>query len=327
MQGDLLEQACWLLLADDSVITPVNAHIVLERWYKVGQQSLQAFFTATPEEWRTICQFKEKEIDKLEAARERLPEQVALAEQLASEDIHFLTVLDDAYPEALSKGLQEQQKPPVLFYQGDLGILERKTIAIIGSRNANDESLAFTREVAHYLAAQGANIISGNARGVDRSAYEGATSANGYTTVVLPHGIHELSGKQRQELQPKIEAGKVLLLSQFCPNAVWTTGRAMARNKVVTGLAEVVIVAQSDTKGGTWAGARGALKQGRPLYVRYTPGEELPGNEALINQGGKKLPWPGTDFAQVFAALPAKSEDIAQPDEAEPVVGQLSLGW
>ncbi len=65
-----------------------------------------------------------------------------------------------------------------------------------------------------------------------------------------------------RDLRPRIEAGNVLLLSQFHPDAPWVVSRAMERNKVVTGLAQVVIVAEADTKGGTWEGANGALKQG-----------------------------------------------------------------
>ena len=209
-------------------------------------------------------------VKKLEQARAKLASQAFLIEQLNHNHIHLLTLLDDNYPRLLKSSLKQKQAPSVLFYAGDLHILERKTIAIIGSRNAGEESLAFTRAVSSYLAEQGINIISGNARGVDRTAYEGAISMEGCTTVVLPHGIRKLSGVQWRALLAKIEAGKVLLLSQFHPDAQWVVSRAMERNKVVTGLAQIVIVAESDTEGGTWAGATGALRQSRPLYVRDT---------------------------------------------------------
>jgi DNA processing protein len=94
-------------------------------------------------------------------------------------------------------------------------ILKRPTVAIIGPRNASETSLDFTKTLAQYLANNDINVISGYAHGVDRAAYEGATTTNGYTTVVLPQGIRKLSKVQLQSLQPKIESGKVLLLSQF----------------------------------------------------------------------------------------------------------------
>src|SRR5437660_1021491 len=80
---------------------------------------------------------------------------------------------------------------------------------------------------------------------------------------------------QMHALQPKIDAGKVLLLSQFHPDAPWQVSRAMERNHVVTGLAQVVIVAESDSKGGTWEGAHNALKQGRSLYVRQADNSDI----------------------------------------------------
>jgi predicted Rossmann fold nucleotide-binding protein DprA/Smf involved in DNA uptake len=177
----------------------------------------------------------------------------------------------------------------------DLEILNFPTIAIIGSRHANQESLLFTREVAQCLTEQGANVISGYAHGVDQAAFRGATTSSGNTTVVLPQGIRRLTRKHLQKLQAKIETGNVLLMSQFHPDASWTVGRAMDRNFVVTGLAQVVIVAESNLQGGTWAGANGALQQQRMVYVRQgNPPDSLPGNQALIERGACPLVWsPG----------------------------------
>ena len=83
--------------------------------------------------------------------------------------------------------------------------------------------------------------------------------------------------------------------------------------KVVTGLSQVVIVAESDTKGGTWEGANGALKQGRSLYVRQTLSSPmLGGNEALIKLGGLALPWPAENMAEVFSSLLFESAVLQQ---------------
>ena len=139
-------------------------------------------------------------------AKEHLVEQISLTEQLSHDSIHLLSILDDDYPKLLRSVLKPIQTPPVLCYAGDLQILARPTIAIIGSRNANETSIAFSREVARYLAGQGVNIISGNARGIDRAAFDGAISTSGCTTVILPHGICKLSDVQMQDFLPKIEA-------------------------------------------------------------------------------------------------------------------------
>jgi DNA processing protein len=330
MERDLQEQACWLLLVFESGLSTRIVNNLLVEWCHQRKRSLREFFAADAAEWSEPGHLNEDAIRKLEASKEKLAGQVFLAEQLAHNQVHLLTVLDEDYPKQLKVSLKREQAPPVLFYAGDLGILERKAIAIIGSRNASEESLAFTRAAARYCAGQGANVISGNARGVDRAAYEGATSSDGCTTVVLPHGIRRLSGAQMRVLVPQIESGKVLLISQFHPDAQWVVSRAMERNKVVTGLAQIVIIAQSDIQGGTWEGANGALKQHRPLYVRQpTNDAALPGNQALIERGGHPLPWPLADEADLAAALhPLVAESAAlqeKQQEQAPRPDQLSL--
>jgi DNA protecting protein DprA len=332
MNEDLQEQACWLLLTFESGLSTRIINDILVTWCKELGRTLQEFFAASGEEWMVTCHLKAEIIQKLERAKEKLVGQAFLVEQLAHEHIHLLTVLDENYPRLLKQALNRNQIPPVLCYAGDLKILESQTIAIIGSRNAGETSLEFTREVAGYLAENGANVISGNARGVDRAAFEGATSTeSGKTTVVLPHGIRKLSGVQMRNLVPKIEAGNVLLMSQFQPDAPWVVSRAMERNKVVTGLAQVVIIAESDIKGGTWEGANGALKQGRPIYVRQT----LPtgamnvattGNDALIERGGLPLPWPTENMTTMFSILFAESTVLRQKQsEMSERSEQLSL--
>ncbi len=130
-----------------------------------------------------------------------------------------------------------------------------------------------------------------------------------------------------RNLLPGIETGKVLLLSQFHPDAQWVVSRAMERNKVVTGLAQIVIVAEADTKGGTWEGANGALSQHRPLYVRQTETpSSLPGNRALIERGGHPLPWPIETLADTLSPLLQQSAVVRQQQDALPTrPEQLSL--
>src|SRR5947208_25839 len=139
--------------------------------------------------------------------------------------------------------------------------------------------------------------------------------------------VEKLSGVEWRALLEKIETGKVLLLSQFHPDAPWVVSRAMERNKVVTGLAQIVIVAESDVQGGTWAGATGALRQNRPLYVRDTASSStLPGNKALIELGGHPLPWPTEQLADVLSPLIQKSATLRQVKDDEPSrPDQLSL--
>jgi len=289
---DYEEQACWLLLTFKSGLSHHIVHDIIERWCLQHKRTLTAFFAADSQEWATACNLNEKTITQLERAKGQLVEQRIVAEKLATDAITMTTVLDTYYPHVLKETLSTAYLPPVLFHRGSVQLLERTTIAIIGSRNAGELSLAFTHVTASYLAEHGANVISGYARGVDRAAYDGATSTEGCTTIVLPHGIYGVSNVHMTEIVPRIERGNVLLLSQFHPDAGWLVSRAMARNKVVTGLAQIVIVAESNTQGGTWDAANGALAQKRPLYVcQAVDAELLAGNAALIERGGHSLYW------------------------------------
>ncbi|GAC1462301.1 MAG: hypothetical protein PVSMB5_00150 [Ktedonobacteraceae bacterium] len=317
IEVDVEEQAYWLLLTYRCGLTTKIINEIVTGWCQRQGRTLRAFFSAAPEEWRAACTLREKTIRKLvQIARSQqgatftehdivaLSEQATLIKHLAYESIYTLNRLDDRYPRTLNAALTPEQAPPILFYAGDLSILERTTIAIIGSRNASDTSITFAREAAHCLAEQGANVISGYARGVDRAAYEGATSTHGCTTIVLPHGSNKTNNAQLYSLLSAITAGKALLLSQFHPNAAWMVSRAMERNKVVTGLAQVVIVTEARPQGGTWNGAMGALAQGRPVYVCHTDTETQPaGNRALIERGARPLYWPAAPSAATTCEL------------------------
>jgi len=325
---DLREEACWLLLVFESGLPLRIVNTILATWCKQLGRTLQDFFDADAQEWVRTCQLDKTVIEKLEWAKEKRVGQAFLIEQLHHQQIQMVTVIDPAYPLLLKAALGLSQIPPLLFFMGDLALLERRTIAIIGSRKAGETSLAFTRELAHGLAEQGANVISGFARGVDRSAYEGAiSSTHGTTTAVLPHGIRKLSKVQMKEVEARVEAGKLLLLSQFHPDATWLVSRAMDRNKVVTGLAQIVIVAEADTKGGTWEGANGALKQGRCVYVREAGSEEaLPAHRLLIEKRAEPLPWPVENLSVVLDPLFQESEVVREKQRRSgPLPNQPSL--
>src|SRR5437762_3600499 len=133
-----------------------------------------------------------------------------------------------------------------------------------------------------------------------------------------------------QEVSTKIETGNVLLLSQFHPDASWFVSRAMERNKVVTGLAQVVIVAEANTHGGTWEAANSALERKQPLYVCQTTSSPLlPGNDALIERGARPLYWHVEEqpsISDVLAPLFQEGEQLHQQQAYRlPLAQQLSL--
>src|SRR5258708_22246026 len=186
MEQDLQEQACWLLLTYESGLSTRIINDIVVTWCHQRGQTLVEFFAAESQVWSDTCHLSTALIEKLEKARSKLAGQAFLVEQLSHDHIQLLTVLDDNYPRLLKSSLKREQTPPVLFYAGDLQILKRQTLAIIGSRNAGEESLAFTGAIAQDLAQHGANGIIGNPRRGDPAASEGATGAEACTTGVPP---------------------------------------------------------------------------------------------------------------------------------------------
>ena len=303
MSEDFRDLPWLLLLAYGSKLSHAAINEILTVWCQERGRPLHEFFAVSPAEWEHELSLPEKTIKKLEQTRERVIEYIQLTDLLARNAVHLLAITDGKYPQRLKAAFEDNKMPSLLSYIGNVNILQMKTVAVIGARRAGETSLNFARTVARFFAERGINIVSGNAAGVDTVAFEGAMSAQGYATIVLPQGILTLTNEQRAVLLPLVKAGRVLVLSQFHPQAIWQVYRAMERNKVVTGLAEIVIVAESNTTGGTWNGATGALEQRRPLYVQQNADIIHAGNAMLLQWGAIPVPWPVNNLAEVLPPL------------------------
>ena len=227
---------------------------------------------------------------------------------------------DAEFPKRLKRHLKHAA-PPLLYGAGKKELLDMGGLAIIGSRDATEAALDFTREIAARCAQEGMGVVSGGARGVDAAAMQGSTEAGGYTIGVLAADLLKTSvnRQNRQGLQD----GRLVLVSPFYPDAGFNAGNAMARNKYIYALSDRALVIDSALgSGGTWEGALEALaQQWVPLYVR-TPGNG-PGNAALVGMG-----------AIAFTIVPGRSEPLLDYFErtapnvnmvAEPAPPQHSL--
>lgn len=236
---------------------------------------------------------------------------------------------DPDFPKRLKRHLKHAA-PPLLYGAGDKGLLDEGGLAIIGSRDATEGALEFTRAIGSKCARESLNVVSGGARGVDSAAMQGATDAGGMAIGVLASDLLKSSLNRQNRLG--LQEGRLVLISPFYPEAGFNGGNAMTRNKYIYTLADQALVIDSALgSGGTWEGALEDLKQGWvPLYVR-TPGEGA-GNAALVEKGG--LPFRLNEnaseplaafFAQSQLAKPVSELNLVSPqqdllsvDEAEP---------
>lgn len=203
-------------------------------------------------------------------------------EGLASRGIWLLTRVDEGYPSSLKERLGPQA-PPVLFGAGPQTALRNRGIAIVGSRDVDEEGLQFATALGRRCAEQGFAVVSGGARGVDLAGMSGALAGGGAAIGVTVEPLERLVRKK--ELREAIADELLTLVTPFHPAARWHAGNAMQRNRLIYVLAQAsVVVASSTEKGGTRAGALENLKANWvPLWVRD---DKSPGNQKLLIEGG-----------------------------------------
>ena len=174
-----------------------------------------------------------------------------------------LTRVSQGYPVTLRRRLG-LDSPGVLWAKGDLSILEKPLIALVGSRDIAAPNTEFAAQVGREAARQGYVLVSGNARGSDRVAQDACLSAGGRVICVV---ADELS---RPEHHPNI-----LYLSEEDFDQPFTSTRALSRNRVIHALGEKTFVAQCALgMGGTWSGTVRNLKEGwSPVFCFYDGSE------------------------------------------------------
>jgi predicted Rossmann fold nucleotide-binding protein DprA/Smf involved in DNA uptake len=214
--------------------------------------------------------------------------QLALeVDRLASRGIWILTRGDDAYPPRFKQRLQARA-PAVLFGAGPVHLLSSRGIAVAGSRDVDPADEKFAEALGRRCAQEGLTVFSGGARGVDRIAMRAATGVGGMAVGILADSLERTICDP--EVRNLILDERVTLVTPYHPRVGFTIPNAMARNKLVYTLADyAVVVASSDTSGGTRAGAHENLKEGWvPLFVR-TGDAAPPGNLELLKLGGLAL--------------------------------------
>ena len=205
---------------------------------------------------------------------------------------------DPGYPTRLARRLGPTA-PPVLFGCGNRLLLERGGLAVVGSRNAGEDDLDFSKVLGETASQQGYSIISGGARGVDRSAMKGAFDGEGTAVAVLADSL--LRAATSALYRRPLFSGNLALVCAVNPEARFNVGNAMARNRYIYCLADAaVVVASARGSGGTWNGACENAKAGWvPLWIKRTS-DPASGNSGLIEQGARPLPDPLESVASLF---------------------------
>lgn len=229
-----------------------------------------------------------------------------LKEKLRRAGLWVLTRADTEYPFLLKKRLG-WDSPPLLFGSGDQSLLGISGIAIVGSRNAVEEELLRTDELAAKAASQDIAVVSGGARGVDQTAMLGSLNEGGTATGVLADGLMAAATSARY--RGHIMEGKLVLISPYHPEASFNVGNAMDRNKYIYCLSRAAIVIScAHGSGGTWQGAQENLKARWGVPVWFNRFEDYEANNP--GPGGFPLPDDLNNLAGLFSSAQVANEGM-----------------
>lgn len=190
-----------------------------------------------------------------------------------------------SYPEALR---HIHNAPLLLYGRGDIGLLHRDQLGIVGSRNATRAGLDHARQFAGELSRRGLVITSGLALGVDGAAHAGALDAGMPTIAVVGCGLDRLYPAQHRKLAHRIiEQG--LMVSEYPPGTQARAAHFPQRNRIISGLSRGVLVVEASLRSGSLITAKMALEQGREVFA--IPGSVhspvARGCHQLIKQGAR----------------------------------------
>jgi predicted Rossmann fold nucleotide-binding protein DprA/Smf involved in DNA uptake len=227
--------------------------------------------------------------DRLVALLERGVMLGLAVEKWTNQGLWVLGRGDSQYPKRLKQRLRHSA-PAILYGIGNIELLSEGGLAVVGSRDVDEEGLDYTQRVAQTSAEQGIQVVSGGARGVDQAAMLAVLEAGGTAVGVLADSLSKaaVAGKYRAG----IKEGRLTLVSAVDPGASFNAGNAMGRNKYIYAVADYALVVSSSVgKGGTWAGATEALERIKdvPIFVRVL-GTIPEGNRQLLEKGAKPLP-------------------------------------
>lgn len=229
---------------------------------------------------------------------------------------HLLALGDEEYPRKI---LQIPDPPTVLYASGELALLNRPALAIVGSRNATRQGETDAREFARSLSEAGYTIASGLALGIDAAAHRGGLAGRSATIAVVGTGLDRVYPAANRDLAREIAVRGVLIsdLPLGTPPAAANFPR---RNRVISGLSQGVLVVEAALKSGSLITARLALEQGRDVFA--VPGSiHSPlskGCHWLIKQGAKLVESADDLLVELRGFAPASVEITAPaPDGAE----------
>lgn len=296
-------------------IGPSTIQKIVERWAALYAASGKNIYSCTVTDFISIGVSIELSHELVSGLKDHtlLQAELLLIEKY---NASYCTIIDEQYQEKL----KEIHAPPaVIYWLGQLPI-SKKSIAFVGSRGANHYAQRIIDQLVPPLVMHDCTIVSGGAIGADSMAHYATLAAGGKTIVVLGSGLSKLYPYRNRKLYTDIIKMGGAIVSPFPMSAEPYPSHFVARNRVIAGLSDGVVVVQAAQKSGTRITAQFALEQGRDVFA--VPGSiEDPlsaGCHALIKEGAK-ITSSAEDILEEYG--------LAAIDESHPQAVQQSIAF
>lgn len=265
----MTEREYWLYLSRVKGMESGRRRILLDMF-----GTPEEIYKASEAALRSIPLLEDFHIDQLLSYRSTDYEKEM--EKFIRAGIGFVTVNEKEYPDRLRN---IPDAPPFLFYRGELPLNDKPAVAMVGSRKCSMYGREMCMKFSYSLAEAGIEIISGMAAGVDGFAHRGAIKAEGKTFAVLGCGVDvcypsmnrdifdTLSGKRDEEKTVGEKKSYGGIISEYYPGDKALPYNFPQRNRIISGLCDILLVVEAGKKSGTFITVDHALEQGREIFA------------------------------------------------------------
>ncbi|MDY3827217.1 MAG: DNA-processing protein DprA [Clostridium sp.] len=266
---------------------------IYELWYSLIRDDepnkIELLERYTEEEIYNLRLFKECKKEYLEKAED-------IYKYILENNISYITIKKENYPE----NLKNIDYPPyLLYYKGNLDVLKRRIVAIVGARKCTNYGIEVTKILTNLLNSYNISIISGGARGIDTVSHRVCLENGIPTIVVLGCGINIAYPRENKSLFEVVQK-RGLILSEFPPNTQPYKMNFPQRNRIISALSEIVIVTEAAKNSGSLITANYASKQGKDVMA--VPGSILSG----LSKGTNELIEDGAIVISDFDSIRVK---------------------
>lgn len=281
--------------------------------------SVAALFTADARRLLAVSGASPEPVRRLLDSRRRV-DPGAEVERARRLGVRLVTPVDPDYPDPLRR---LYDPPLALYLRGTLEPDDRRAVAIVGSRHTTGYGREIASAFAWQLARDGWTIVSGLARGIDTRAHQGALQADGGRTLaVLGGGLHDLYPPENRELAESITAHGALV-TEFPLGREPDRTTFPIRNRIVSGLAQAVLVVEAGQGSGAMITAHVAADQGKPVFVvpGRVDGPTFQGSHQLIKSGAHLVDSVADildELGSLFHAATRPSGPPARPSDPPP---------